>query len=347
MKLPIFLIPRLMRLRSGVGKKRRAVELVCAVARLLHRERSQSDGQRVECNLVAMAKFLGTVLAIVFVWSTAARAQGDYSPGIEKWRSERETNLKKETGWLTVAGLFWLKEGTNTVGAGEEFDVRLTDNFKQSKFGEIEFRKGAASLKVEKGIDAQRDGASITAPVEMVSDEKGKPTEIRTGTQTFYLIKREERFGIRLKDSNSEARRNFTGLHWFPVDQSYKVTARLEPWPEPRELSVPNVLGGNFKMKSPGLLKFTVNGKECALQPVLEDDGTLFVIFGDGSNQGETYKAGRFLYAEKPVNGEVTLDFNKAENPPCAFTPYATCPLPPAGNKLEVAINAGEKRYDH
>ena len=140
--------------------------------------------------------------------------------GIEKWRSEREANLKKETGWLTVAGLFWLKEGINTVGAGEKFDVRLTDNFKQGKFGEIEFKEGKAVLKVEKGIEAQIDGKSIPAAVDLVSDEKGKPTEIRTGTQTFFLIKREERFGIRLKDSNSEARRNFKGLHWFPIDES-------------------------------------------------------------------------------------------------------------------------------
>jgi uncharacterized protein len=161
------------------------------------------------------------------------------------------------------------------------------------------------------------------------------------------LIKREERFGIRLKDSNSKARRDFKGLHWFPIVESYKVTARLEAWAEPKELSVPNVLGGNFKMKSPGVLKFSLNGKECSLQPVLEDDGTLFIIFSDGSNRNETYKSGRFLYAEKPVNGEVILDFNKAENPPCAFTPYATCPLPPAGNKLEVEIKAGEKRYEH
>jgi uncharacterized protein (DUF1684 family) len=287
-------------------------------------------------------------LASVLVLAVSAEAQTAYSKEIEKWRSDRETNLKKETGWLTVAGLFWLKEGVNTVGAGETFNVRLTDNFKQEKFGEIEFSDGKAVLKVEKGVEAQSDGKSIAGPIDLVSDEKGKPTEIRTGTQTLYLIKREERFGIRLKDSNSEARRNFKGLHWFPIDESYKVTARLEAWPEPKELSVPNVLGGNFKMKSPGVLKFSLNGKECSLQPMVEDDdGTLFIIFSDGSNRSETYKSGRFLYAEKPVNGEVILDFNKAENPPCAFTPYATCPLPPAGNKLEVEIKAGEKRYDH
>jgi uncharacterized protein len=287
------------------------------------------------------------ILTILLVSPTLAEAQTDYVGGVEKWRSEREANLKKETGWLTVAGLFWLKEGVNTVGAGEKFDIRLTDNFKKGKFGEIEFTNEAAVLKVEKGVEAQTAGKNISAPIDLVSDEKEKPTEIRTGTQTFYLIKREERFGIRLKDSNSEARRNFKGLHWFPVDESYKVPARFEAFAEPKDVMVPNVLGGNFKMKSPGMLKFTVKGKECSLQPVDEGDGVLFIIFRDKSSENETYKSGRFLYADKPVNGEAVLDFNKAENPPCAFTPFATCPLPPPGNSLDLEIKAGEKRYDH
>jgi len=165
-----------------------------------------------------MKRTLGVFLVVGFVVAISARAQTDYAKEVEKWRSEREARLKTETGWLTVAGLSWLKEGTNTVGAGEKFDVRLTDNFKQGKFGEIEFRNGAARLTVEKGVEAQADGKSVSAPVDLIPDEKGKPTEIRTGTQTFFLIKREDRFGIRLKDSNSEARRNFKGLHWFPVD---------------------------------------------------------------------------------------------------------------------------------
>jgi len=294
-----------------------------------------------------MKKHFSILLAIVLGFLPSARAQTDYGKTIEKWRGDQETNLKKETGWLTVAGLFWLKEGINTVGAGEDFDVRLTDNFKEKKFGEIDFKNGAAVLKVENGVEAQADGKSISTALELVSDEKGKPTEIRTGSQSFYLIKREERFGIRLKDSQSKARLAFKGLHWFSIDESYKVTARFEAFPEPKEVMVPNVLGGKFKMKSPGSLKFTLKGKECSLQPVEEEDGTLFIIFGDKSNMNETYKSGRFLYAEKPANGEAVLDFNKAENPPCAFTPFATCPLPPPGNGLEVEIKAGEKRYDH
>ena len=294
-----------------------------------------------------MKKSSSILLAIVLCFLVSAEAQTDYVKAIEKWRNEKEANLKKETGWLTVAGLFWLKEGINTVGAGPDFDVRLTDNFKKGKFGEIDFKNGAASLKVEEGVETQSDGKSISTTIQLVSDEKGKPTEIRTGSQTFYLIKREDRFGIRLKDSQSKARMSFKGQHWFPVDESYKVTARFEAFPEAKEVMVPNVLGGKFKMKSPGTLKFALKGKEYSLQPVEEEEGTLFIIFGDKSNMDETYKSGRFLYADKAVNGEAVLDFNKAENPPCAFTPFATCPLPPPGNNLDVEIKAGEKRYDH
>lgn len=276
-----------------------------------------------------------------------AQAQTDYIKAIEKWRGDEESDLKKETGWLTVAGLFWLKEGINTVGVGPTFDVRLTDNFKGRKFGEIDLKNGVANLKVEDGVERQGDGKDISTTIQLVSDEKGKPTQIRTGSQTFYLIKREDRFGIRLKDSKSKARLEFKGQHWFPIDESYKVTARLEAFPEPKEVMIPNVLGGSFKMKSPGILKFAFEGKEYSLQPVDEGDGTLFIIFRDGSNLNETYLAGRFLYADRPVNGEAVLDFNKAQNPPCAFTPFATCPLPPPQNTLDVEIKAGEKRYDH
>ena len=286
------------------------------------------------------------LLAILMGFLTSAQAQTDYAKAVEKWRSEEEADLKKETGWLTVSGLFWLKEGINTVGAGRDFDVRLTDNFKQGKFGEIDFKNGVATLKVESGVEAQADGKSIAA-IDLVSDEKGKPTAIRTGSQTFFLIKRDDRFGIRLKDSNSPARLNFKGMHWFPIDESSKVTARFEALPEPKEVMIPNVLGGHFKMKSPGTLKFAFKGKEYSLVPVDEGDGKLFIIFRDESNRNETYSAGRFLYADKPVNGEAVLDFNKAQNPPCAFTHFATCPLPPPQNSLDVEIKAGEKRYDH
>ncbi len=286
------------------------------------------------------------ILAAVFLTLVCALANSGYAEAVQKWRSAEESDLKKENGWLTLAGLFWLKDGINTVGVGPRFDVRLTDNFKQGKFGEIEFKDGSATLHVASGVEAQCEGKPVST-ITLVSDEKGKPTEIQTGSEMFYLIRREDRFGIRLKDNQSKARQTFSGLKWFPVDESYRVTAHLDALPEPKEIMIPNVLGGHFKMKTPGLLRFSLQGHEYSLQPVVQDDGSLFLIFRDASNESETYSAGRFLDAAKPVNGETVLDFNKAENPPCAFTPYATCPLPPPGNDLAVVIKAGEKRYEH
>jgi len=293
-----------------------------------------------------MRKHLGIILAVVLGFSTLAKAETDYVKSIEKWRSDEERDLKKEDGWLSLAGLFWLKDGVNTVGVGPDFDVRLTDSFKGGKFGEITFQGGVATLKVENGVEAQSDDKAVST-IELVSDADGKPTKVRTGTQIFYVIKREDKFGVRLKDSNSKARLGFKGSHWFPVDETYKVMAKFEALPQAKEVMIPNVLGGFFKMKSPGMLKFAFKGKDYSLQPVEDEDGTLFIIFRDNSNLTDTYKAGRFLHADKAVNGETVLDFNKAENPPCAFTSYATCPLPPPENNLNVEIEAGEKRYDH
>ncbi|MBS1795113.1 MAG: DUF1684 domain-containing protein [Acidobacteria bacterium] len=285
--------------------------------------------------------FFVVLLALVF----SVDAQSDYVKSVEKWRAAHEAELKDENGWLTVAGLFWLKNGVNTVGAGAGFDVELTENFKQKKFGTIDFRDGRAILKVEDGVEAVSDGKTVSG-IELVSDEKGKPTRVETGSQTFYLIRREDRFGIRLKDKNYKARSEFKGLKWFPIDPRYKVEAVLEPYPEPKEILIPNMLGGNFRMKSPGVLRFELKGKKYALEPVLEEGlDELFIVFRDPTSRTETYGAGRFLYANKNANGRVELDFNKAENPPCAYTSFATCPLPPPQNRLPIAIKAGEKRY--
>ena len=284
--------------------------------------------------------FLGAICTFLI----SVNAQTAYVQEIEKWRARHEAELKTDNGWLTVAGLFWLKDGTNSIGAGSGFDIELTENFK-GKFGVIEFKNGAATLKVENGVEALNEGKQISS-IELVSDEKGTPSVIQTGSQTFYLIKREDRFGIRLKDKNSKERVNFKGLKWFPINEKYKIEARFEAFSEPKEVLIPNVLGGNFKMKSPGVLRFKLNGKKYSLEPVLEvGSDELFIIFRDATSRTKTYGAGRFLYAKKAVDGKVVLDFNKAENPPCAFTPFATCPLPPPQNRLDVKIKAGEKRY--
>lgn len=288
-----------------------------------------------------MKSILAAAIALIFVF--VANGQTSYVSQIEKWRSEHQAELLSDSGWFTVAGLFWLKPGVNTVGAGPQYDVQLTKNFVGGKFGEIDLEKGSALLTVDDGVNAMSGGRSVRS-VDLVPDEKGDPTVVSIGSQSFFLIERNGRIGVRLKDTKSEQRLNFHGLKWYPVSPQFRVSATLEAFPQPKVIQIPNVLGSTFKMKSPGILHFRLNGKAYSLQPVEEGDH-LFIIFRDLTSKTETYGAGRFLYAAKPVKGKLVLDFNKAENPPCAFTEFATCPLPPAENRLNVAISAGEKRY--
>lgn len=286
-----------------------------------------------------------TTLFLFFAFFVSANAQSPYKNEISKWRSDHETELKGENSWFSLAGLFWLKNGVNTIGTGSNYDIQLTENFKGGKFGEILFQNGVAIFKVEKGVEATNEGKQISEIV-LVSDEKQKQTIIQTGSQTFYLIKREDKFGIRLKDKNNPARLKFKKLNWFPVDARYKVIATFEPFPEPKEILVPNTVGSGYRMKSEGILKFKLLGKNYSLQPG-EENGRFFIIFKDLTSKTETYSVGRFLYAEKSKDNKVILDFNKAENPPCAYTSFATCPIPPQQNRLQLSIKAGEKRYDH
>ena len=198
-----------------------------------------------------MEKKFGVCLAIVLVSLGSVLAQSDYVKAVEKWRSNEETDLKKENGWLTLAGLFWLKDGVNTVGTGPQFDVRLTNNFTEGKFGEINFKNGVATLQVASGVEASCDGKPVST-IDLVSDEKGKPTEIRVGSQMFYLVRREDRFGIRLKDNQRKARLAFKGLNRFPVDESDRVPAHREAMPEPEGVMVAKGMAVHFKMTNPG-----------------------------------------------------------------------------------------------
>lgn len=280
----------------------------------------------------------------VFLTGINAFGQSNYPAEVEKWREKKESDLKADNSWLTLTGLFWLKEGKNTVGSAADNDVVIPAPT-VAKIGVIEFKQGAANLSVNDGVDVLGDGKPFHS-IELKSDENGKPTLIQLGDVSFTLIKREDRYGIRVRNKNNLTRAKFTGLHWFPVDESYRITADFELYDTPKEIEIPNVLGGTFKMKSPGLLKFKINGKDYSLEPV-EEGEQLFIIFNDLTGRKTTYQPGRFLYSAKPENGKVILDFNQAHNPPCAFTEFATCPLPPAQNRLKAEIKAGELRYDH
>ena len=267
---------------------------------------------------------------------------------ISKWRQQREERLKSETGWLTLAGLFWLKEGANRFGSDPGSDVALPEGSAPASAGVLEFHDGKTVVTMAPGVVATIDGKSITQ-TELKPDSAGSPDILAIGRLTMQVIKRGEKYGIRLKDTESKARREFTGLHWYPVEDSYRLTARFVPYDPPRMLLIPTVLGTTEEMPCPGKAVFTINGQELSLEPVIEEPGAdeLFYIFKDETSGSQTYPAGRFMYSEMPKDGVVVIDFNKAYNPPCAFTPYATCPLPPAQNRLKVKIEAGELNYGH
>ncbi len=270
---------------------------------------------------------------------------GNYSAQIEKWREQREQNLKSADGWLTLAGLFWLKEGKSSVGAGRGNDIVLPAGSAPDKVGTFAFHEGKTVFESAPGVTVTVNGKPVST-ASLASDSAGSPDLLRIGNLTMLVIQRGQRTGIRLKNKDSETLRNFHGTHWFPVAAEYRVTAKFVPYSPVKKIAVPNILGDVDQADCPGYVEFTLKGQKLRLDPLAEDN-ELFLIFKDQTTGKETYPAGRFLYADMPTNGETVLDFNKAYDPPCAFTPYATCPLPPRQNQLPIRIEAGELRYGH
>jgi len=279
----------------------------------------------------------------------AAAGADAYEAEIGAWRQKREERLKSDTGWLTVAGLFWLKPGSNTFGSDVANAIVLPAPV-PGRAGMFEFIKGRATLHLEPGVEATVNGRPVlTIPIPLKADDEGDPDLVQMGDLTMFVIKRGERHGIRLRDKNSRMRREFTGLSWYPVRPEYRVEARWEPYDPPRTLDIPNILGDVEKSACPGAAVFELDGRPIRLEPILEepDAEELFFIFKDSTAGHETYGAGRFLYAAMPKDGRIVVDFNKAYTPPCGFTPFATCPLPPEGNRLSIAVEAGEKFSGH
>ncbi|HEU4403373.1 MAG TPA: DUF1684 domain-containing protein [Candidatus Polarisedimenticolia bacterium] len=277
-----------------------------------------------------------------------SQAGGDYARSIETWRHEREARLKSDDGWLTVAGLFWLKEGPNRFGSAASNDIVLPAGSAPPAAGVFEFHDGRARLKALEGVTITSSGRPVTT-MDLRSDDPGPPDLLVLGDLTMFVIKRGDRFAIRLRDRNNAARREFAGLHWFPIREEYRVVASFQRYDPPRRIAIPNILGQTEQLPCPGSVSFTLGGRTLTLEPVIEEPGAteLFYIFRDRTSGQETYGAGRFLYSDMPKDGTVVLDFNKAYTPPCAFTPYATCPLPPKQNILDLRIEAGELNYGH
>jgi uncharacterized protein (DUF1684 family) len=282
-----------------------------------------------------------TALVLAFV----AAVNAPYVAEVEQWRAQREERLLADGGWLTVTGLFWLKDGANTFGSAPGNTIVLPAGA-PPRAGVIDFSGGKARLRVEPGVRILSGDKPVTAMELRADTASGGPDVLVLGPLSLQVIERGGRYGIRLKDNQSPQRKAFAGLQWYPVSETYRVTARFAPNATPKTIPIANVLGQEDQQPSPGSVFFKLNGQDVRLDPILEapDAKELFFIFKDSTSGRDTYPAGRYLYTDLPKDGVVTLDFNKAYSPPCAFTAYATCPLPPPQNRLTVRIEAGEKK---
>ena len=284
------------------------------------------------------------IVASVLAQTADPTADGSaYLDRIAQWRKDQEAALKADGGWLSVAGLYWLKEGQSTIGTGAGNAILLPARSAPMTVGVVTLQLGKVILQVEQGVTATVKGEPVTS-LEMRSDRSGMPDRVVIGALTLTVIQRAARIGIRLYDNNARSRREFSGLKWFPVNPAYRIQARFVPYDPPKTVPITNVLGDTTDTACPGYVAFTLNGKECRLDTQGQGTG-LFINFRDLTSGKATYPAGRFLDAPKPENGQVILDFNQAYNPPCAFTTFATCPLPPRQNYLAVSIPAGEKTH--
>ncbi|NNG28131.1 MAG: DUF1684 domain-containing protein [Ignavibacteriaceae bacterium] len=268
----------------------------------------------------------------------------EYIAEIEQWHQKRIGRLRDENGWLTLVGLHWLKEGDNSFGSSEKNDI-LFPTGSPSIIGNIILKDSILVFKSAKGVNVAIDG-QVVSESALREDLTGDPTVLDLGSLRWYLIKRDVRYGIRLRDINAPLRNEFDGIERFPVNDDWKITASFEAYYPLKVISLPTQLGTIVDEPSPGAVVFEKDGQTYRIDAV--DTGkSLWLIFADETSGEETYGAGRYLYIDKPDSiGKVVVDFNLAYNPPCVFTKYATCSFPPKQNFLKLKITAGEKMWD-
>lgn len=271
-----------------------------------------------------------------------------YPQSIQQWRDGRVERLMAPDGWLSLIGLEWLKPGENRVGSAADNDIVLKAG--PAHLGVVELAAdGSMHLQLLAHVDALIDGKALRQ-AELVDDVhagEAAPTTVSFGGASFHAIDRDGRKGLRIKDADAPTRKHFLGIDSFPVDPSWRIEATWVPATPGQTLEMGTVIGTIDKYPVPGTLEFSHDGKHFQLLPVIESpsDKQYFIVFADRTSGKETYGAARFLYVDPPKDGKVMVDFNKAYNPPCAFTPFATCPLAPPENRLDMRVTAGEKKY--
>jgi uncharacterized protein len=281
----------------------------------------------------------------LLITSDVAFAQDNYQQELLAWRERRDMNLRGDNGWLTVAGLIFLKPGRNTFGAGPLNDIVLPEGA-DAGAGMLDLDRGKVRLVAKKPVLI--NGTPTTA-AEINPATANRPADrVTLGSVSFFLMWSGDRIAVRLRDQSSPLRTKFTGPKWFRANDAFRVTGRFEPYPSPKRVKVPNLLGDLDPFDATGLVAFTLGGRTYRLEVYDLGAGNepLFIVFKDLTSGHETYRAARFLNAARPNSKrETVLDFNKAYNPPCAYNPYTTCPLPTAQNRLAVRIEAGELDY--
>ena len=284
--------------------------------------------------------------ALGLVASLVAASDAEFLASAKAWRDKRHTRLSSETGWLTLVGLHWLSPGENAFGSDPGLPVTLPPGKAPKRAGSLVLKDGRVHLDPDPAAGITIDGKPA-GPQVLGSDMDEKTDVVQLGDLSFFVIKRGEKIGVRVRDKSSPVLKGFKGIDYYAPDPKYRVTGTFHPYDPPRKVDIPNVLGTTESMEARGNVTFTLDGKEHTLEPVIDDPEhpQLWFIFKDATSGKETYGGGRFLYAEMPKDGKVTIDFNQAYNPPCAFTPYATCPLPPKQNWLSARIEAGEKTF--
>jgi uncharacterized protein len=297
-----------------------------------------------------MAVPLSTGLA-----SAALARDADWQRGITSWREQHAAELQKPDGWLALAGLEWLEPGDNSVGSAKDNKIHLPSSG-PAHMCALRLDGETITLNPQAGgfpAGFLIDGKPVQ-PQKLHTDpdhDKNNP-RLTVGTLNMYVIRRGERFALRIKDAKSSALTGFHGLKWYAPNQAYRVTAHWIPYSPQKTFTIATLIDTSYPAQVPGSAEFTLNGKTYRLDPILEDPevAKLFFVLRDTTSATTTYGACRFLYTGFPDHGldkpgDLVLDFNRLENPPCAYTPYATCPLPPPQNRLPIPLPVGEQRY--
>ena len=342
------------------GRRLDAVFLIAALGRRNEKRGQVRAPHNNHMSYRSHQRSAGIILALLLILASVAscnrkgpKSQIDpkaYGREIDQWHQERLADLTGETGWLTLIGLYWLKEGQNTFGTGAANDIILPKEKMALRLGTFNVQNGSVTFETPLSNVFFLDGRPVSS-IELKTDDEDKPTILTTNPPdlSFQIIKRGEKLGLRVKDKHSAARINFQGLEFYPTDLKWRIEAQFEQYNPPKPMPITNVLGMDTAERSPGAVKFEVDGKEYRLDAVTEkNEPRLFMIIADKTSGKDTYPAGRYLYVDPPdPSGHLVIDFNKAYSPPCAFTKFATCPLPPRQNRLPIAVQAGERYKPH